>query len=41
MRKVKSKVETQNLVDDAVFLPRYPEPRKVPTNPSWCPYTKG
>jgi hypothetical protein len=24
-----------------VFLPRYPEPRKVPTNPHWCPYTKG
>jgi hypothetical protein len=24
-----------------VFLPRYPEPRKVSTNPRWCPYTKG
>jgi hypothetical protein len=24
-----------------VFLPRYLEPRKVPTNPRWCPYTKG
>jgi hypothetical protein len=24
-----------------VFLPRYQEPRKVPTNPRWCPYTKG
>jgi hypothetical protein len=24
-----------------VFLPRYPEPRKVPTNPRWCRYTKG
>jgi hypothetical protein len=23
------------------FLPRYPEPRKVPTNPRWCPYVKG
>jgi hypothetical protein len=23
------------------FLPRYPELRKVPTNPRWCPYTKG
>ena len=23
------------------FLPRYPEPRKVPTNPRWCPYAKG
>jgi hypothetical protein len=24
-----------------VFLPRYPEPRKVPTNTRWCPYAKG
>jgi hypothetical protein len=24
-----------------VFLPRYPEPRKVPTNPRWCPYARG
>jgi hypothetical protein len=24
-----------------VFLPRYPEPRKVLTNPHWCPYAKG
>jgi hypothetical protein len=24
-----------------VFLSRYPEPRKVPTNPRWCPYVKG
>jgi hypothetical protein len=24
-----------------VFLPRYPEPCKVPTNPRWCPYVKG
>jgi hypothetical protein len=24
-----------------VFLPRYPKPHKVPTNPRWCPYTKG
>jgi hypothetical protein len=24
-----------------VFLPRYPEPHKVPTNPPWCPYAKG
>jgi hypothetical protein len=24
-----------------VFLPRYREPRKVPTNPHWCPYAKG
>jgi hypothetical protein len=25
----------------SVFLPRYLEPRKVLTNPRWCPYTKG
>jgi hypothetical protein len=24
-----------------VFLTRYPEPCKVPTNPRWCPYAKG
>jgi hypothetical protein len=24
-----------------VFLPRYPELRKVPTTPRWCPYAKG
>jgi hypothetical protein len=24
-----------------IFLPRYPEPRTVPTNPRWCPYAKG
>jgi hypothetical protein len=24
-----------------IFLPRYPEPHKVPTNPRWCPYAKG
>jgi hypothetical protein len=24
-----------------VFLPRYPEPRKVSTNPRWYPYAKG
>jgi hypothetical protein len=24
-----------------VFLPSYPKPRKVPTNPRWCPYAKG
>jgi hypothetical protein len=23
-----------------VFLPRYPEQRKVPTNPRWCSYAK-
>jgi hypothetical protein len=41
MRKVKSKVDMQTLVDDADILPRYLEPRKVPTNPCWCPYAKG
>jgi hypothetical protein len=25
----------------SVFLPRYPEPRKVLANPRWCPYAKG
>jgi hypothetical protein len=25
----------------SVFLSRYPEPRKVLTNPRWCPYAKG
>jgi hypothetical protein len=24
-----------------IFLLRYPEPHKVPTNPRWCPYAKG
>jgi hypothetical protein len=24
-----------------VFLSRYSEPRKAPTNPYWCPYAKG
>jgi hypothetical protein len=24
-----------------IFLLRYPEPCKVPTNPRWCPYAKG
>jgi hypothetical protein len=24
-----------------IFLPRYPEPRKVPTNADWCLYAKG
>jgi hypothetical protein len=24
-----------------VFLPKYLEPRKVLTNPRWCPYAKG
>jgi hypothetical protein len=41
MQKLKSKVEMQTLVDDAVFLPRYPKPRKVPTNTHCCTYTKG
>jgi hypothetical protein len=37
MWKVKSKVEMQTLTDDASIFPRYPEPRKVSTNPCWCP----
>jgi hypothetical protein len=31
----------QTLVDDVGILTRYPEPRKVLTNPLWCPYAKG
>jgi hypothetical protein len=41
MWKLKSKVDMQTLVDDIGILLRYPEPRKVPTNPRWCPYVKG
>jgi hypothetical protein len=41
MRKLKSMVEVQTLMDDVGFLWRYAEPRKVPTNPRWCPYAKG
>jgi hypothetical protein len=41
MWKVKTKVEMQTLVDDVGILSRYPEPRKVLTNPRWCPYAKG
>jgi hypothetical protein len=41
MRKLMSKVEMQTLVDEPIFLARYPKPRKVPTNPRWCPYAKG
>jgi hypothetical protein len=41
MWKLKTKVEKQTLVDDAGILLRYLEPRKVPTNPRWCPYAKG
>jgi hypothetical protein len=31
----------QTLMDDAGIFTEYPEPRKVPTNPRWCPYAKG
>jgi hypothetical protein len=31
----------QTLVDAADILLRYSEPRKVLTNPRWCPYAKG
>jgi hypothetical protein len=41
MRKVKSKVEMQTLVDDAGIFTEVPEPRKDLTNPCWCPYVKG
>jgi hypothetical protein len=44
MRKINSKVEMQTLVDDAGIFTEvsgYPKPRKVSTNPCWCPYAKG
>jgi hypothetical protein len=41
MRKIKSKVDMQTLVDDVGILPKYPKPRKVLANPRWCPYAKG
>jgi hypothetical protein len=31
----------QTLVDASIFLPRYLDSRKVPTNPRWFPYEKG
>jgi hypothetical protein len=39
--EVKEQGRDANSVDDAGILPRYPEPRKVLTNPRWCPYAKG
>ena len=42
MRKLKSKVEMQTLVDDAnIFTEVSGTTRKVLTDPRWCPYTKG
>jgi hypothetical protein len=41
MQKLKSKGRDCKLPwMTQVFLPRYPEPRKVSTNPCWCPYSK-
>jgi hypothetical protein len=37
MQKLKRKLEMQTPVDVPVFLPRCLEPRKVLTNPCWCP----
>jgi hypothetical protein len=31
----------QTLMDHADIFTEDPEPRKVPTNPRWCPYAKG
>jgi hypothetical protein len=39
--KVKEQGRDANSWMTPVFLPRYPEPHKVPTNPRWCPYAKG
>jgi hypothetical protein len=41
MQKLKSKVEMQTLVDDVGIFTEVSEPRKVSTNPCWCPYAKG
>jgi hypothetical protein len=42
MRKLKEQGrEFKLLWMTPVFLPRYLKPRKVPTNPRWCPYVKG
>jgi hypothetical protein len=41
MRMLKSKVEMQTLMDDIGIFTEVSEPRKVPTNPRWCPYAKG
>jgi hypothetical protein len=38
---LKIKVDMQTPVVTTIFLPRYLEPRKVLTNPRWCPYVKG
>jgi hypothetical protein len=41
MRKVKSKVEMQTLVDDIDIFTKVSKQCKVSTNPLWCPYAKG
>ena len=41
MWKLKSKVEMQTLMDDTGIFTEVSGPRKVPTNPRWCPYAKG
>jgi hypothetical protein len=43
MRKVKSKVEMQTLVDDAGIFTEVSRTAQgpVPTNRRWCPYAKG
>jgi hypothetical protein len=41
MRKVKSKVEMQTIMDDTGIFTEVSGPRKVPTNPRWCRYAKG
>jgi hypothetical protein len=41
MRKLNIKIESKLSWITLVFLSMYPEPRKVPTNPHWCPYAEG
>jgi hypothetical protein len=41
MRKVKSKVEMQTLVDDAGIFTEVSKATQGFANPRWCPYAKG
>jgi hypothetical protein len=41
MRKVKSKVEMQTIVDDASIFTEVSKTMQGSVNPRWCPYAKG
>ena len=41
MEAKEKRYRLQTLMDALIFLPGYPELRKVLTNPRWCPYTMG